>query len=272
MNLLAVEIRRALHRRIVWVLLAIAVVGAAFAGVIAFVSSSGRDPSTLVPAGSEEGHPAIMIDWWKPGTANGLLTIAAFFLLMGALIGGASVVGAEWRAGTVTTVLTWEPRRLRLFAARVGACMLCAGVIAVLLQALFLTAFLPAVLANGSTAGVDAEWVGSLVGAVGRIAVLTALAAGLGASLAFLGRNTTAALAVGWGWVAVGEGLLRSLRPGSVRFLVGENASVFLTGADLEGASFTRPPALAAFTLLIYAGSVAVLAAVRFRRADIAVT
>lgn len=272
MKLLAVEVRRALHRRIVWVLLAVAFAGAALAGVVAFVSSAGRDPATLVPAGSEEGHPALMVDWWKPGTANGLLTIAAFFLLMGALIGGASVVGAEWRAGTVTTVLTWEPRRLRLFGARVGACVLCAGLIAVVLQVLFLAAFLPAVLANGSTAGADAEWVRSLAGAVGRIAVLTALAAGLGASLAFLGRNTTAALAVGWGWVVVGESLVRSLRPGSARFLVGENGAVFLTGADLEGASFTRAPVVAAATLLGYAGLVAVLAAVRFRRADIAAT
>ena len=34
---------------------------------------------------------------------------------------GASAVGAEYRAGTVTTILTWEPRRVRLLAARLGA-------------------------------------------------------------------------------------------------------------------------------------------------------
>ncbi len=47
MNLLVVEMRRALRRRVVRVLILIALVGCAFAGVIAFLSSSGKTLAEL---------------------------------------------------------------------------------------------------------------------------------------------------------------------------------------------------------------------------------
>ena len=87
-------------------------------------------------------------------------------------------------------MLTWEPRRTRLNLTRTAACGIAAFVIAFALQVIFLAAFLPAVLANGTTAGADGAWWMSLVLAVVRTAVLTALAAMLAVALATLGRNT----------------------------------------------------------------------------------
>src|SRR4051794_15500826 len=83
-HLWAVEIRRALHRRLVWILIGLALVGIALLAVIAFVSSSDLNP--LVAHARGEHHPAIMADWWIAGEPDNVLSVTSVFLLMGALI------------------------------------------------------------------------------------------------------------------------------------------------------------------------------------------
>src|SRR3954454_11720609 len=184
-NLFRSEIRRALHRRLVWALLAIAAVGVGVFGVIAFVDSGGRSVADLAAHG---GHPALLRSWWLPQGDGSILLITVMPLVVGALLGGASVAGAEWRAGTVTTVLSWEPRRLRLHAARTASCFAIAAVIGFVLQVVFFAAALPAVIAHGSTAGTDWHWWLTLVAAMARIALLTGAVALLGVSMATIGR------------------------------------------------------------------------------------
>ena len=87
------------------------------------------------------------------GGGDSFLLTAALFLVVGAAICGASVAGAEWRAGTITTVLTWEPSRLRLHAARTASAAILAFVIGFALEVVFLAAALPAVVLNGTTDG-----------------------------------------------------------------------------------------------------------------------
>ena len=270
MNLLAVEINRAVHRRVVRVLILIALIGCVAAGVIVFVDSSGRTVADLNANGAM--HPAVLIDWWQADLADGAVLIASFFLLIGGVIGGASVAGAEWRAGTVTTVLTWEPRRIRLNLSRTAACGIAAFVIALALQAIFLASFLPAVLANGTTAGADGHWWLSLVLAVVRTALLTALAAMLAVALATLGRNTAFAFAALFGWVAVVEGLIRGLRPGWAQYLFGENVGTVVPWKQMDNVDFTRGPLLALCTLVAYTAVFIVGATVAFERRDIAGT
>jgi len=265
-NLIVVEMRRALHRRVVWVLVAMALVGIVILGLVAFFDSAGKTVAQLHENGT---HAAVMADWWVAGGGDGILMIAAIPLLIGGLLGGASVAGAEWRAGTVTTLLTWEPRRLRLHGARTASAFALASIIAFALQALFLAATLPAVLTSGTTAGVDADWWMSLVAAMGRIAVLTGATAVLGVSLATLGRNATFALGAAFGWMAVGEGLVRGVKPALQDLLVGENLAITLTWAQLDGADFTRSEIAAAVTLFLWFGLVAAAATSSFQRRDI---
>lgn len=267
MNLLVVEMRRALHRRVVWTLIALALAGTVVLGLVAFFDSSGK---TLTELRVDGTHPAVMVDWWVAGTGDGILMIAAIPLLIGSLLGGASVAGAEWRAGTVTTALTWEPRRLRLHAARTASAFSLAVLIAVLLQTLFLSATLPAVLLHGTTEGVNGGWWLSLVGGASRIALLTGATAVLGVSLATLGRGTTFALGAAFGWMAIGEGLVRGLKPALQDLLVGENLAIVLTWAQLDGADFTRSQTLAIGTLVLYFALVAAAAVSSFMRRDIA--
>jgi hypothetical protein len=268
MNLLLIEMRRALHRRAVRMLISIALLGCVAAGVIAFATSAGK---TLAELRREETHPAVLAEWWVAGSGgDGILGVAFFFLLLGGLFGGATVAGAEWRFGTTTTLLTWEPRRLRLHGARTASAGILAFVISYVLQILFLAAFLPSVFAHGTTAGTDADWWLGLLGAMARVSLLTAVAAVLAVALATIGRNTAFALITVFAWLAVAENLVRGLKPSLQPWLWGENLAIVFTWAQLEDEDFTRSPTLALLTVLAYIAMVAVIGAATFHRRDIA--
>src|SRR4029079_7976181 len=114
-HLTFVEMRRALHRRLVRWMIVLAVSLSALAGGIVYLTS--RDPVALA---GERTHPARMASWWD-GDGDSFLLTGALVLVVGSAICGASVAGAEWKAGTITTALTWEPSRHRLHAARMAS-------------------------------------------------------------------------------------------------------------------------------------------------------
>jgi hypothetical protein len=269
MNLLVVEMRRALHRPVVRILILVALLGCALAGVIGFVASSGK---TLAEITADEMNPAVLTNWWVPAESDGALLISGFFLLIGGLLGGASVAGAEWRAGTITTVLTWEPRRVRLHVTRTAACGFLAFVIAIFVQAIFLASFLPAVLAHGTTDGATFNWWMSLALAVMRSALLTSIATVLAIALATLARNTAFAFGVVFLWFAVIENLIRGLRPGWAQYLWGENIGTILPWKQIENVDFTRGPLVALGTIVVYVVVIAGAATITFQRRDIAGT
>jgi hypothetical protein len=267
-HLLVVEVRRALHRRLVWALLALALLGIVVAGVVEFLASRDLDLAVLRGAGHQD--PAVMTDWWISGSTDGPLAVGALLLVMGALVGGASVAGAEWRAGTVTTVLTWEPRRARLLGARVAAAGLLAAMIAIVLEVLLLVAFVPSVLAHGSTAGVDGAWLLMVLAALLRIGLLVGLVAAVACSLATLGRNTAAGIVVAWVWLAFVESALRGWKPGLAQWLVADTTSVVLGWGELEGDRAGLSPVVALTIVLLYSGLLIAGATATFCRRDVA--
>ena len=105
---------------------------------------------------------AIVTNWWIAGTPATGSSWAAIFLVIGGLIGGATVVGGEWRAGTVATVLTWEPSRCGSTSPARRRRRGLAFVIGLALQVVFLARLLPAVVLNGSTDGSRRRLVASL--------------------------------------------------------------------------------------------------------------
>jgi hypothetical protein len=269
MNLIRIEMRRALRRRAVRVLIGLGALGCAFAGVVAFVGSRGK---TVLEMRLDEGSPAIMTDWWISGANEGYLVFAMVLLALGALFGGATVAGGEWRAGTVTTMLTWEPRRLRFHGARNASAAILAFTISFALQAIFLAAFLPAVFAHGTTDGVDVSFWVALGGAIARTSLVTAVAALLGIALATAARNTAFAVMVVFGWMAVLENLVRGLRPSWAPWLWGENVGTVMTWQQIPDVEFTRGPALALATLAVYCGTIIAGATVLFARRDVTAT
>ena len=92
MNLLMTEMRRALHRRAVRVLIAIALAGCALAGAIAYFASKGKTVAQLRLA---EDSPAVMANWWIADDHVGVLSVGMFFLFLGGFFGGATVAGAR---------------------------------------------------------------------------------------------------------------------------------------------------------------------------------
>jgi hypothetical protein len=267
-NACRVEMRRALHRRVVRVLILMALVGCVAIGTIAFVTSAGKTLADL--HANDSIHPAVMKDWWLPGGGDGFLAVASLFLLLGGFVGGATVAGAEWRAGTITTLLTWEPRRVRVHLARTAACAILAALIAFALQVAFLAALLPSVSAHGTTVGVDSHWWIGLVAAMLRTSLLAALGAALGVALATLGRNTAFALVVVFAWISIIEGLIRGLKPGLARFLWGENLTTVLGWAALDNVTFRRGPLVALVAVTLYSSVIVAIATLVFRRRDVA--
>ena len=263
-HLTTVEMRRALHRRLVRAMVLLAVALSALAGVIVFVTS--RDPVALA---SERTHPAHMASWWAGGGEDSLLLTAAIFLVVGAAICGASVAGAEWKAGTMTTALTWEPRRRRLHAARTASAAILAFAIGLALQVVFLLAALPAVVLNGDTDGTTGAWWTGLLLTMIRLALITSLVAVLAVSTASIGRNTSAGLIAIAAWVLVVERTVTGLRPRLGRFMIGENLATVIPWSPLTDVEFERPPIVALVTLLAYLTAVVAVATGLFVRRDV---
>ncbi len=267
MRLLRLELERSLRRRMVWVLLAVAGVGIAVLGLVAFFDSFDLDLAEL--ARTNQTHPAVVSDWWVSGSGDGTLTLTAFFLFMGGLIGGAGVVGGEWKSGSIATMLTWEPRRVRLLGARLAAIALWAFILAMVLQGLQLLAFLPSALFHGSTAGFDSAYAVEVFAAVARIAAITAFAAVLGGCLASISRSTAGAIIAVWIWLALVESILRGRKPWLSSYLLTDTAVRVLTWADFAGEPARRSPSVALGLLALYTLISVGAAALVFRRADV---
>ncbi|MGH2701050.1 MAG: hypothetical protein ACRDJ2_04645 [Actinomycetota bacterium] len=247
-TLVLVEIKRLLARKLLHWLSALAVLGCIIAGTIAFFAS---DP----PFRYEE-----MI--W-------IVFSLAFPLSMLAWLVGASAIGAEWHSRGITTTLTWEPRRNRvLFAKLVAVCSVAFAWI-LLLQLVFSLAMLPAGAIRGTMEGVDRTWLADQTWTFLRVGAGAALAAGLGLSLATIGRNTAAAFGAGMAYLIAVEGLIRGLKPSWSEWLIGDNFALFLIGPQ-EVNHLDRSQLMAAALLLVYGAVVATIALVTFRKREIA--
>lgn len=183
---------------------------------------------------------------------------------------GASFIGAEWHVGTITTLLTWEPRRMRVMVGKVLALALAVFISAVVLQVILGLALWPAAALRGTTEGVDAAWLADTAGVVARGALIAALAAALGFAIASVARNTTTALVIGFVYFAVVEGLLRGFRPNWQQWLIGDNAAAFVT-ADPESVFMAGGRGTLASLLVVagYAAGLTALATAWFRARDV---
>jgi len=146
--------------------------------------------------------------------------------VIGSLVGlllAASLIGAEWQAGTFAALLTWEPRRPRVAAAKVAAVVLGSVAIAVVATALLLGVEALVAATHGTFGSVLQErppqphFAAGTWAMAGRGALVVAFVAALGAGLALLLRHTVAAVGVAIGYLIVGEGIIGSLRHGDVR-------------------------------------------------------
>ena len=198
-----------------------------------------------------------------------ILQGAGILVVIGGLLLGASFAGAEWHAGTMTTLLTWEPRRVRVLAAKAIVTAAAVFVLMVLLLAVFAGALTLVASTRGITDHLGDHFVRSVAGTVLRVAACSSAGALVGLAIAMLARNTAAAVGIGFAYLAVIEGLIRGLRPGWQHYLLADNIAVVVTGGD---AGIMREPvtfAHAAVTVVIWAAALMVAAAAAFRVRDV---
>ena len=183
--LLAVEARRAWACRIWKGLALFALGGIVLAGVLVYLNAS---PDSALPdtTGFQARHLV-----YDGSDESGILTGSAIPFALLAFVVGASLIGAEWRAGTMGVVLAWEPRRSRVMLAKAAVATAAGAAFTLALQLILLLALLPS--ASRATAGVDGEFWRQLVAVLLRSSLAAGLLALIGFGIASLGRNTSAA-------------------------------------------------------------------------------
>jgi hypothetical protein len=131
-------------------------------------------------------------------------------ILLGAFL-GATLGGADWTAGTMGTLLTWEPRRFRVLLVRTAVAAVAAFVMAMFAQAFLVLTFRVGVAMAGTTAGSPAGLVRDIVELGLRIAAVSALTAIVAHAIATFGRSTVSAVGILFGYLVLFEGFLSHL-------------------------------------------------------------
>lgn len=298
--LLMSELRRAFSRRVVWLMLLLAAGGVMIGTVTTFVKShdapglekqfAGLDakreafdkcmggpdgqfnetPEQFDKCHAQFGDPFNTRDprFHLISLPNVLKGTTVPWVIIAWLL-GASLIGAEWRSGTITTHLTWEPHRVRLMLAKAFAAITVVIAVTIALQALLALTLLPSALLRGTTQGADATTLRTVVAVIGRGTLLAAVFGAIGFSIASIGRNTAAALGIGFLYIAVLDGGIIGSNFESLRrwLLVGN--SIILVGGEPSSDIPGRGVADAALLMSAYAAGAIALATAVFRRRDV---
>lgn len=158
------------------------------------------------------------------GVAAAVATAALAFVI------GATYVGAEWSSRSIVTLLSWEPRRLRVIGVKTAVVVLVTTGMAVVTQLTWVGVAQLLARTRGTTEVPDGFW-GDVYTQGVRSVLFVVLVGLLGFGLANVIRNTGAALGIGFVYFAVVETAVRIVRPAAQPFLVSDSAA----GLILDG-------------------------------------
>jgi len=161
-------------------------------------------------------------------TMPGILLGGSYLLAFVGFLVGAGFVAAEFSSGSMANWLTFEPRRMRVYASKLAAAGL--GLIPATVALLgLLTAGVWLIVGYfGPTAGTTAKVWGDL-GEMGARSVALALAAAVsGAALGVLLRHTAAVLGVAMGYLVLVEGVFGQALQGAQPWLLRLNVNGWL--------------------------------------------
>ncbi|MDQ1465822.1 MAG: hypothetical protein QOH10_237 [Actinomycetota bacterium] len=132
-----------------------------------------------------------------------------FAMVFIAIVIGATFVGAEFGAGSLSTQLIYEPRRVRVVAVKAIAVGIGLAVLAVaLLLYIGLLQWVGSSL-RGVVSGLDGTWFAARAGDVARVASAVALAGMAAYAITVVARRTVAAVAglliFGWASAFIGQ-------------------------------------------------------------------
>jgi ABC-2 type transport system permease protein len=206
---------------------------------------------------------------------------STFTVLLGVVL-GASLGGADWTAGTMATLLTWEPRRIRVFLIRALVVVLVVIAATVFLQILLLAGFRLAVALRGTSVGAPATWLSDAGKAILRVSVVASAFGSIALALAMVGRSTVAAVGVLFGYLILFEGVIAGFRPSIADRLLVRAGGVIVSQQPIydESRSFSSigpsnvPPVLLGITeawvvAAVYVVVLMILALAVFRSRDV---
>ncbi|GAA1658888.1 ABC transporter permease [Fodinicola feengrottensis] len=250
MRLVRVEIRRLFARRLTWASVVVVLV---LVGLLVGAN-----------AYNARGH------YFFSASAPILIRICAALFAMVALVIGASFIGAEWTQGSMASLLTWEPRRLRVFGSKLLGLWLGSIAIGLLVFGLALAINYLAARRFGQIGPMPAVLQHELLMSTGRGIALALVGGAVGFAIAYATRLSSAALGVGLGYAVVGEIGVRLVDPHAERWLVSNNVTAWLNnGTSIAGS--TSP--LTVWQGGIYLGAIAlallIVSAALFARRDV---
>jgi ABC-type transport system involved in multi-copper enzyme maturation permease subunit len=207
--------------------------------------------------------------WRATDTLNAVKGIVVLGALLCFVI-GASAGGAEWASGTLQALLFWEPRRLRVMAAKALALTGVVTAIGVMGQLLITAGTWMLSVTRGTTEGYTADAWTQILGAQGRGIALLVIAAVTAFSVSSLTRHTTAALGAAFGYLVIAEPLLLVWKPGLLRYLLTANFGALVDGRLTDADTSTVISAgSAGFALSVYVLALFTIATVLFQRRDV---
>lgn len=176
-------------------------------------------------------------EWFVPNAPpltaqiSGVLTVLTFALGFLALLAGATFTAAEASTRSLSTWLTFEPRRGRVFATKLGA----AG-LGVVLPTLALLGVVVGgsigifALVGASTSLTVEAGISPVPDVLGRLVALTVGVAVAAAALGLLLRHTLGVLGLAFGWAIAVEGILGGMVPRLSPWLVLPNVNAWVNG------------------------------------------
>ncbi len=162
------------------------------------------------------------------GPIASLLPVMAFVL-------GASYIGADMKTGVIEQLLTWEPRRNRLLAARIIGGGLSTAFLAALLAVWMVVLLYGLAAVVGTTGGTDSDlWIGTLT-AIARTAIASLMFFSIGIGVTILVSSSVGAIVGFVIYWFIGENfLISAFLPKVAVWLPITNASAFGSGQDVE--------------------------------------
>jgi ABC-type transport system involved in multi-copper enzyme maturation permease subunit len=254
-----------LRRRRIYVAAAIGALAFALITTVAVVLSA--EPARG-GGGAPPGRGAPTLE--SLGAAGGLaesFSTGVSFLGILVLVLFVANFGGEFSQGTFRTLLMRQPHRIGLLAGKMAALLLFAGVLLALAELLSVATSLA--LAPGqeisTSSWLTLDGAGEAASAYASALLGVTAWATLGATLAVLLRSVPLALAVGVAWSGPIEHLVSDVWTGAAQWFPG-----LLLESWAVGGTDDVSAAHAALVLSLYVGAAAAVAALTFRRRDLA--
>ncbi len=253
-----------------------------FPTVLMLLILGGTVIAYFVISNDDDNSPDFVNDIAGGPEATDILGLISFLIPVMAFVIGASSIGADLKTGMVEQILTWEPRRLRFFAARSVACFVGVGLAAMVVAVFFVGLMFGLAAATGTTGGTTGDFWQAIAVSVLRTGLAAGLFAIFGLGVTLLVNSSVGAI-VGFViyFFIIENFLLGAFLPKVAAYLPITNTSAFAAGVDVErveGSVFTEDVQTVVSHGYVTAGVIlafwtclaAVLAALVFRRRDIA--